>query len=124
MIRRPPRSTRTDTLFPYTTLFRSVIGRPADRQQAALRCDRQMLVCHLDLRSPPGHAHRPEAFAKKSRSTSNCPILACNFSISASLARLGRLVDSIEQAGHALHRLPLPRPPPHMVEARKSLGTG
>src|SRR3546814_1177222 len=28
MIRRPPRSTRTDTLFPYTTLFRS----PADRK--------------------------------------------------------------------------------------------
>src|SRR3546814_4139354 len=25
MIRRPPRSTRTDTLFPYTTLFRSVL---------------------------------------------------------------------------------------------------
>src|SRR3546814_10984841 len=30
MIRRPPRSTRTDTLFPYTTLFRSL--RPADLQ--------------------------------------------------------------------------------------------
>src|SRR3546814_10341867 len=33
MIRRPPRSTRTDTLFPYTTLFRShvdpYINRPA-----------------------------------------------------------------------------------------------
>src|SRR3546814_15070468 len=27
MIRRPPRSTRTDTLFPYTTLFRSNTGR-------------------------------------------------------------------------------------------------
>src|SRR3546814_9716018 len=27
MIRRPPRSTRTDTLFPYTTLFRSAGGR-------------------------------------------------------------------------------------------------
>src|SRR3546814_1413745 len=26
MIRRPPRSTRTDTLFPYTTLFRSWVG--------------------------------------------------------------------------------------------------
>src|SRR3546814_8276636 len=26
MIRRPPRSTRTDTLFPYTTLFRSDVG--------------------------------------------------------------------------------------------------
>src|SRR3546814_13103701 len=30
MIRRPPRSTRTDTLFPYTTLFRS--GRPGPLQ--------------------------------------------------------------------------------------------
>src|SRR3546814_7360992 len=32
MRRRPPRSTRTDTLFPYTTLFRSAVaaeGRPA-----------------------------------------------------------------------------------------------
>src|SRR3546814_2111057 len=27
MIRRPPRSTRTDTLFPYTTLFRSLYHR-------------------------------------------------------------------------------------------------
>src|SRR3546814_20743613 len=27
MIRRPPRSTHTDTLFPYTTRFRSVVGR-------------------------------------------------------------------------------------------------
>src|SRR3546814_8321806 len=27
MIRRPPRSTRTDTLFPYTTLFRSPYSR-------------------------------------------------------------------------------------------------
>src|SRR3546814_1898379 len=33
MIRRPPRSTRTDTLFPYTTLFRS--GRRAARLYAA-----------------------------------------------------------------------------------------
>src|SRR3546814_5973298 len=32
MIRRPPRSTRTDTLFPYTTLFRSL--RRADRGRA------------------------------------------------------------------------------------------
>src|SRR3546814_10307920 len=30
MIRRPPRSTRTDTLFPYTTLFRSQAGSPGE----------------------------------------------------------------------------------------------
>src|SRR3546814_9745323 len=50
MIRRPPRSTRTDTLFPYTTLFRSLPpavrvraaapARMADRKtpRAGLRC--------------------------------------------------------------------------------------
>src|SRR3546814_3232613 len=32
MLRRPPRSTRTDTLFPYTTLFRSVADRPQRRR--------------------------------------------------------------------------------------------
>src|SRR3546814_12666669 len=30
MTRRPPRSTRTDTLFPYTTLFRSALAHDAD----------------------------------------------------------------------------------------------
>src|SRR3546814_14539672 len=35
MIRRPPRSTRTDTLFPYTTLFRS--HRRRDQRSAASR---------------------------------------------------------------------------------------
>src|SRR3546814_5080369 len=38
MIRRPPRSTRTDTLFPYTTLFRSVgLRRPVVDGGAAVR---------------------------------------------------------------------------------------
>src|SRR3546814_4490263 len=37
MIRRPPRSTRTDTLFPYTTLFRSPLGRAAAPRAAARR---------------------------------------------------------------------------------------
>src|SRR3546814_7752504 len=39
MRRRPPRSTRTDTLFPYTTLFRSrigeLLGRAGQREAAA-----------------------------------------------------------------------------------------
>src|SRR3546814_15909643 len=38
MIRRPPRSTRTDTLFPYTTLFRSAApGRARAAHRGALR---------------------------------------------------------------------------------------
>src|SRR3546814_18202359 len=35
MIRRPPRSTRTDTLFPYTTLFRSTCRRRDPRRRNA-----------------------------------------------------------------------------------------
>src|SRR3546814_21144839 len=35
MIRRPPRSTRTDTLFPYTTLFRSAFCRARQDRQIA-----------------------------------------------------------------------------------------
>src|SRR3546814_1415923 len=37
MIRRPPRSTRTDTLFPYTTLFRSLAGAGSGVAQVAER---------------------------------------------------------------------------------------
>src|SRR3546814_19139348 len=55
MIRRPPRSTRTDTLFPYTTLFRSVRGVPC----AILGSKRWLvpayrLVSWIEVRARPG----------------------------------------------------------------------
>src|SRR3546814_5525448 len=77
MIRRPPRSTRTDTLFPYTTLFRSPPSRkasghrplpvasnlladnmPIDSQKAMPRCgaiarDRRAGVFRGRRRAPP-----------------------------------------------------------------------
>src|SRR3546814_5636860 len=37
MIRRPPRSTRTDTLFPYTTLFRSAAPAPPEGARRPVR---------------------------------------------------------------------------------------
>src|SRR3546814_4957028 len=39
MIRRPPRSTRTDTLFPYTTLFRSEDDHGKRRDREAVAAD-------------------------------------------------------------------------------------
>src|SRR3546814_20199557 len=39
MIRRPPRSTRTDTLFPHTTLFRSIVGIEQGNEIARRRGD-------------------------------------------------------------------------------------
>src|SRR3546814_11919369 len=44
MIRLPPRSTRTDTLFPYTTLFRS--------DDHAAEGDREAAICEPSLRQP------------------------------------------------------------------------
>src|SRR3546814_1584446 len=43
MIRRPPRSTRTDTLFPYTTLFRSTGARVTLFTHLAVREDAHIL---------------------------------------------------------------------------------
>src|SRR3546814_1322191 len=54
MIRRPPRSTRTDTLFPYTTLFRS-----DDRTVHELRRPR-VPVAALQVRFRLQHAHRQQ----------------------------------------------------------------
>src|SRR3546814_11908357 len=41
MIRRPPRSTRTDTLFPYTTLFRSKVGQAEQRIAVGIKLGRE-----------------------------------------------------------------------------------
>src|SRR3546814_8626443 len=53
MIRRPPRSTRTDTLFPYTTLFRAVLApvrcggnrRALPHRHHGGRADRRYRLC-------------------------------------------------------------------------------
>src|SRR3546814_2011111 len=55
MIRRPPRSTRTDTLFPYTTLFRSLSLRQFFQPRgdiAAKQPDLQVRTKRQQLRGP------------------------------------------------------------------------
>src|SRR3546814_10051652 len=76
MIRRPPRSTRTDTRFPYTTLFRSgrgrgVVGgyrrrvcRPADGRLCGRRVPDR--VGHGQRRRRPGDREAREAAAGRS----------------------------------------------------------
>src|SRR3546814_4036668 len=58
MIRRPPRSTRTDTLFPYTTLFRSA-GRVAEVQGHGLAIDGNALAIDRDLEILPVDTRGP-----------------------------------------------------------------
>src|SRR3546814_2938237 len=58
MIRRPPRSTRTDTLFPYTTLFRSLNGfQPLLRvRRDGVFARRQQIGISLVVRTPDASA--------------------------------------------------------------------
>src|SRR3546814_4797501 len=49
MIRRPPRSTRTDTLFPYTTLFRSLVRFARPTRHPTLKAGRDNQVRYLCL---------------------------------------------------------------------------
>src|SRR3546814_1813840 len=94
MIRRPPRSTRTDTLFPYTTLFRSRrsaratsgprlrprhSGLPAPTGCAASRPDRKStrlnpvtnahLVCRLLLEKKKNNKHNKRTKSKTRQNT-------------------------------------------------------
>src|SRR3546814_7601971 len=70
MIRRPPRSTRTDTLFPYTTLFRSAEAGVGAGTAAALSLRRPAPAGHRAAdrtdrprERAPGHQHRRAARA-------------------------------------------------------------
>src|SRR3546814_18790032 len=112
MIRRPPRSTRTDTLFPYTTLFRSQaitarICRAFTQRYAAPRNPvilSPSLFCRLQAALPAGRAEAaPDLGADRP-------------------CRLGRLANQARQPGDEggigpsrphppVGGRPVPRPP-------------
>src|SRR3546814_12277297 len=64
MIRRPPRSTRTDTLFPYTTLFRSAIGGSLGCRQKARRAGQAVRLHHAAQEIAEGVRQRPGGVAE------------------------------------------------------------
>src|SRR3546814_10493035 len=71
MIRRPPRSTRTDTLFPYTTLFRSGV----DGRFGGIMRDERVRILHI---LPRRDLHHREAylFEMRCKFIPNC-LLIC-----------------------------------------------
>src|SRR3546814_10096053 len=96
MLRRPPRSTRTDTLFPYTSLFRSHAAvasrrlappRAGGDAGAVSRADRRRAGLHLAARLR-SEEHTSElqslmrssyaVFCLKKKKTTNIKTLICN----------------------------------------------
>src|SRR3546814_6763724 len=68
MIRRPPRSTRTDTLFPYTTLFRS-INTTAQRLQDLLSENSLRRMTLPEFREVAGGVHAMIEFSRRVRNS-------------------------------------------------------
>src|SRR3546814_2616407 len=95
MIRRPPRSTRTDTLFPYTTLFRSVNG--------LFYCNRAVVPLMLaggygrivNIASVAGKEGNPNASAY---SASKAAVIGLTKSLGKELAGRGVIANSLTPA--------------------------
>jgi hypothetical protein len=83
-----------------------VHARPGDPQQIALPADRQIGMVAIEQRSPVRNAHLPDLRAKKSRSTTSSPILACRRSISRSRSGGGR--PALERPCRLVLKLLLP----------------
>src|SRR3546814_4620754 len=114
MIRRPPRSTRTDTLFPYTTLFRSAVveacraggfrsvnidliyGLPKQNPEGFARTLDTVLEMRPDRLAVYGYAHLPQMFkAQRQIQSEDLP------SAQAKLGLLQLAIEKLTAAGYA-----------------------
>src|SRR3546814_9904927 len=93
MLRRPPRSTRTDTLLPYTTLFRSLAGRGR-----GLRRDRRSAG---DSRR--GDCLDRQAFHRRARSEEHTSELQLLMRISYVVFCLKKQITGIHNHFYLLH---------------------
>src|SRR3546814_13725256 len=106
MIRRPPRSTRTDTLFPYTTLFRSprrLVCRAGDDSGTWQAWPERRLFCLCRIGSRPGPdsiGTGAAAHSRKILTTSGGAGAVCWSLIDRCVGAVG----SVERPQHTEHR--------------------
>src|SRR3546814_17738804 len=124
MIRRPPRSTRTDTLFPYTTLFRSSLpvlkDRPIRRSPLLLARARTSSI-PPKAAEPSSALRRPlkpyfQTSTRKTTSATQSMVLAIDVGITFSISQA---VPTRQAKDPPAHRIQpdLPSPPttaPHI----------
>src|SRR3546814_3949378 len=98
MIRRPPRSTRTDTLFPYTTLFRSMTAATPDWRTSFRSCS--------NTRSAVGGSRLPVGSSASSRSEEHTSELQSLMRISYAVFCLKKTITqlTIYRRMHALQQ--------------------
>src|SRR3546814_15553256 len=91
MIRRPPRSTRTDTLFPYTTLFRSRSASVTSPRAAGDRADQPRQGANLFARQRRGAVTRYRTGTDRRRiAERTSPLQYCRRSLANGVGGLRR----------------------------------
>src|SRR3546814_14123888 len=100
MIRRPPRSTRTDTLFPYTALFRSCAVRSLQSVRGRASCQRGF------VRAPSGFRVRRVVMRDLSDAARRPPVAALAYA-NADAARFRDAAAVGSDAGVAAEHMPL-----------------
>src|SRR3546814_11614563 len=128
MIRRPPRSTRTDTLFPYTTLFRStgaVIGQVIEADAGTVEDAIAVARAAQDDWSLAGGAFRAERLERAADLLEDRDALFLGLAMDAAGKTLADAVAGVREAGDFMRDfeaqaradftppITLPRPTPH-----------
>src|SRR3546814_14050776 len=102
MIRRPPRSTRTDTLFPYTTLFRSGRVLALDPVEQRQRRGGVARVLHpgiveqigigedVEIAEPPEHGAAPASGDQRDEGRGRCAVAVFAVRLRVSTVEIGR----------------------------------
>src|SRR3546814_6043317 len=84
MIRRPPRSTRTDTLFPYTTLFRSFPGETFPGQVRAIlpqaETESRTITARIELANRGGRL-RPGMFRSEEHTSELQSLMRISYAV-------------------------------------------
>src|SRR3546814_4281095 len=106
MIRRPPRSTRTDTLFPYPTLFRSLKNRfamsPMTRYFAPDGLPTEDMAAYYRRRAEGDVGLIISEGVGIDRPNSRAVNFVPNFCGEAALGGWGRVLDGVHEAGAAM----------------------
>src|SRR3546814_5856088 len=111
MIRRPPRSTRTDTLFPYTTLFRSDQHRHRHQRRHRSAGRRSAPPREGEERHRPAMGDSARGRGEVSRGPWHVAVLMGGWSAEreVSLSSGQGIADALESRGHRVTRIDMDR---------------
>src|SRR3546814_20664637 len=115
MIRRPPRSTRTDTLFPYTTLFRSDKALGIYREVVNTLAGAQRSTTGMANMMAPYYRLLPERAASDPSAVADF-FVASQLQVRPGVAHTPPLLARALSSGRA-DGAPLVRPAPHLLAA-------